>query len=383
MDLSSPTEAELARDVHAANAFSLQILARTKPAESALVSGTSLRHALGATYIGARGETAREMSAALGLARSPEEAARLARAELTAWQEARGSADLLVASRLWVDDGFTLRPEYVKTAESAFGAAPVTVQYAKPDEARRTINAWVSEKTNDRIPELLPRGSVDPTTRLVVTNAIWFKGRWELPFSKAATKDEPFTLGKKSVNVPMMHLTDTFRFAAVPGGKVLEMRYGDSQLAMVIVLPDDAQGLSRFEPSVTADALEQWTSGLARKRVSITLPRFEFRSGGPMNGALQDRGMKLAFTDRADFGGIAELRGGEPLFLSEVFHETWIAVDEFGTEAAAATGAVMRTTSLETGPAEEFRADHPFLFFIVDTKRGAILFAGRVVDPRT
>lgn len=380
MDLSTPTEAELARDVRAANAFSLQILARTKPGESALVSGTSVRHALGATYVGARGETAREMSTALGLVGSPEQAASLARAELAAWQEARGGADLLVASRLWVDDGYTLRPDYVKTAE-AFGAAPVTVRYARPEEARRTINAWVAEKTRDRIPELLPAGSVDPRTRLVVTNAIWFKGRWEIQFAKAATKDEPFNLGKKTVTVPMMHLTDTFRFAAVPGAKVLEMRYGDSQLSMLIVLPDDVRGLSRIEPSVTAEALEQWTSALARKRVNVALPRFSFRSGGPMSGALQDLGMKLAFTDKADFGGIAEGRG-EPIFLSEVFHETWIAVDELGTEAAAATGAVMRTTSLETGPTEEFRADHPFLFFIVDTKSNAVLFAGRVVDPK-
>ncbi len=380
MNPSSPNEAELARDVRAANAFSLQMLARMKPGESALVSGTSLRHALGATYIGARGETAREMSTALGLASSPEQAASLARAELAAWQKARGSTDLLVASRLWVDDGFTLRPDYVKTAE-AFGAAPETVRYAKPEEARSTINAWVAKKTNDKIKELLPQGSVDPQTRLVVTNAIWFKGSWALQFPKEATKDEPFKLGTKSVTVPMMHLTDTFRFAAVSGAKLLEMPYGDSQLAMLVVLPDDVQGLARIESSLTAETLEQWMNALARKRVNVTFPRFTFRSGGTMSGALKDRGMKIAFTDKADFSGIAELRG-EPLFLSDVFHQTWIAVDELGTEAAAATGAVMRTTSLETGTPEEFRADHPFLFFIVDTTRGAILFAGRLVDPK-
>jgi serpin B len=372
--------AGLAADVQRANAFTMRVLARTKkPAENALVSGTSLRQALATAFLGARGATAHEMAGALALEDDPKAAATLARAELDAWQSAKGSAEIDVASRLWIARDFALQPDFVTTAERATGAAPASVDYARPDDARKTINAWVSEKTKDKIPELLPQGSVDARTRLVITNAIWFKGAWQLPFPKGATKDAPFRIdGSKTVTAPMMHLTDSFRVATRPGMKVLEMRYAGSALAMLVVLPDDPAGLAKLD--LGPDALDGWTSGLATARVSVTLPRFTFRSGGVMNAALQDLGMKLAFTDRADFGGISA--DAERLFVNDVFHQTWISVDELGTEAAAATGTVMRTTSLVGGPVVEFKADHPFLFLIEDTTSGRVLFAGRVATPR-
>ena len=383
-DSAPVDDAALAADVRSANSFSLKVLARTKkPTDNALVSGTSLRHALGTTYLGARGPTAREMATALSLDTDAKAAARLARAELAAWQDAAGEAELNIASRLWIDDGFTVAPDFTRAAERGFGAAPASVDYAKADDARKTINAWVAEKTKDKIPELLPQGSVDPRTQLVVTNAIWFKARWAFPFPKAATKDEAFKVeGKKSVTVPMMHLTDSFRVTTQPGVKILEMPYGGSQLSMLIVLPDDPGALAKVEASLGPDVLERWTDQLAPARVNVTLPRFTFRSGGVMNTTLQDLGMKTAFTDKADFGGIAEPRGGERLYVNQVFHQTYVAVDELGTEAAAATGATMRTTSMITGPVVEFKADHPFLFLVQDTKHGRLLFAGRVANPK-
>lgn len=386
--VTPPASAELSADVRNANGFTFKLLPRAKkPAENALVSGTSVRHALGPLYNGARGTTAREIAVALLLDNDPTIAARLARAELDAWQDSKGSAELNMASRLWIDNDFALQPDFVKTAETAFGAAPASVDYASPEDTRKTINTWVSEKTKDKIPDLLPQGSLDPRTLLVVTNAIWFKGRWELPFPKSATKDEPFkTNGSKAVTVPMMHLTDSFRAAVLPGMKLLEMRYAESQLAMLIVLPDEATSaaVAKLESSVAPDTFEKWTSALATARVNITLPRFTFRSGGSMNATLQDLGMKIAFTEKADFDGIADPQatGGERLYLNQVFHQTWVAVDELGTEAAAATGATMRTTSMITGPLIEFKADHPFLFFIEDTKHGRVLFAGRVANPK-
>lgn len=372
--------AELASDVKSANAFTFKILARTKkPTENALVSGTSLRQALGAAFLGARGATAREMAAALALDENTNVTARLAHAELDAWDRARGNAELNVANRLWVGREFPLQPDFVSAADHAFGAAPATVDYGKPEDARKTINAWVSEKTKEKIAELLPQGSIDKRTRLVITNAIWFKGAWQLPFPKSATKDEPFKLdAAKTVSAPMMHLTDSFRVATLPGLKVLELRYTGSALAMLVVLPDDPGGLAKI--TVGADALDGWTSALATARVNVTLPRFAFRSGGVMNGTLADLGMKTAFTDRADFGGISA--SPEHLSVSDVFHQTWISVDELGTEAAAATGTVMRTTSLVGGPVVEFKADHPFVFLIEDTTTGRLLFAGRVATPK-
>ncbi len=388
IDLTTPpAAAELSADVRNANGFTLKVLAKTKKStENALVSGTSLRQALGTTYIGARGTTAREMTTALLLDNDPMIAARVARAELDAWQDAKGSAELNIASRLWIDNDFAIQPDFVKTAETAFGAGPASIDYAKSEDARKTINTWVAEKTKDKIPELLPQGSLDQRTKLVVTNAIWFKGRWEFPFPKSATKDEPFkTDGTKTVTVPMMHLTDSFRAATQPGMKLLEMRYAESQLAMLVVLPDDATpaAVAKIEASVGPDTIEKWTSALSTARVNITLPRFTFRSGGVMNTTLQDLGMKTAFTDKADFTGIADPQAaGERLYINQVFHQTYVAVDELGTEAAAATGATMRTTSVITGPVIEFKADHPFLFVIYDTKHGRLLFAGRVANPK-
>ena len=389
LDLTPPAAGELSADVRNANGFTFKVLAKTKkPTENALISGTSLRNALGTTYLGARTATAREMAVALMLDNDAKIAARLARAELDAWQASKGSAELNIASRLWIDNDFAIQPDFVKIAESAFGAGPASIDYAKSEDARKTINAWVGEKTKDKIPELLPQGSVDPRTQLVVTNAIWFKGRWQFPFPKSATKDEPFkTDAGKSVTVPMMHLSDSFRAATQPGMKLLEMRYAESELAMLVVLPDDPKpaALAKIEASIAPETLEKWTNALATARVNVTFPRFTFRSGGVMNGTLQELGMKTAFTEKADFTGIADPQAtaGERLYINQVFHETYVAVDELGTEAAAATGATMRTTSMISGPEIDFKADHPFLFVIHDAKHGRVLFAGRVANPKS
>ncbi|HVJ90754.1 MAG TPA: serpin family protein [Labilithrix sp.] len=383
-DLTASTE-ELTTDIRNANAFTAKLLARTKKGENAMVSGTSMRHALATTYLGARGATASEMATALSLDKDAKTAAHLARAELAAWQDARGNAELNIASRLWVDDDYQLQPDFTKIALSGFGAAPATVDYGKSEEARKTINGWVAQQTKDKIPELLPQGSIDGRTQLVVTNAIWFKGRWEFPFPKTATKDEAFKLdAQKSVTTPLMHLTDSFRIATLPGLKVLELRYADSQLAMLVALPDEPEpsAIAKLEAALGPETFAKWTAALATARVDVTLPRFTFRGGGSMNSTLQDLGMKTAFSEKADFSGIAAPRAGEPLYMSQVVHQTWVAVDELGTEAAAATGATMRTTSVVTGPVVEFRADHPFLFFVSDVKQGRVLFAGRVLNPK-
>lgn len=385
--LETPTASELAGDILDANGLGFRVLGRMK-GDNAMVSGTSLRQALGMTYLGARATTAREMASALGLDRDVKKAAALARVETAAWQNARGDAELNVANRVWIDDDFTLRPDYVKLADAAFGAAPVSIDYRASDDARKTINRWIGEKTANKIPDLLPPGSIDPQTRLVVTNAIWFKGRWENPFPASATKNEPFrTSTKSSVTTPMMHMTDSMRFAAPPGSgvKLLEMRYADSQIAMLVVLPDDPRGAAKLESNLSPDGFVKWTGALSKERVNVTLPKFAFRSGGPMGATLSDLGMKVAFGPNADFQGIgaSPLRESERLFIGQVFHQTWISVDEIGTEAAAATGGTMTTTSLDMSPIVDFRADHPFLFFVYEPEHGRILFGGRVVDPKT
>jgi serpin B len=371
--------------VKAANAFTAHLYARVKKTPGNLMlSGTSVRHALEIAYLGARSETAREMSSVLELPAEPAKAAALAKAEAAAWQEARGNAELFVADRLWADKALSLKSDFTSLADATFGAAVEHVDFMHaPDVARRNVNTWVAEKTAQKIPDLLPEGSIDKRTRVIVTNAIYFKAKWSSPFPIGATKDEPFKAATKTANVPMMHTTSSHRFAQVGAVKVLEMRYDTSELGMLVVLPNDVAGLAKLEESLSAETFETWTKALSMQRVAITLPKFGFKWGVPLASPLQELGMKAAFSPKADFEGIADVPAGEHLQVSQVMHKTWVAVDELGTEAAASTGITMSTTSLPMGPIADFKADHPFLFFVYDARKGRILFAGRVTDPKS
>jgi serpin B len=349
-----------------------------------MLSGTSLRQPLALAAAGAHGETARELVAVLAIPADTAKAAAAAKAETAAWQAARGKAELVIANRLWSDKALAVNEGYTSTAASAFGAGVEPVDFAHaPDVARKAVNRWVAEKTEGKIPDLLAEGAVDKRTRLVVTNAVYFKARWSAPFSKGATKNEAFKkTPARAVDVPTMHATALHGYAHVGTAKVLDLRYDASQLAMLVVLPDDAAGLAKLEESVTPETFEAWTKAASSQRVAVSLPRFAFTWGGPLEAALKELGITTAFGGKADFAGIAEPAGGERLQLSRVVQKTWVSVDEEGTEAAAASGITMSVTSAHTGPVAEFKADHPFLFFVYDAKRGAILFAGRVSDPK-
>ncbi len=373
-------------DLRAANAFTANLYARVKrPPGNLMISATSLRAALGVALLGARGETARQMAHALELPADKGKVTAIGKAETAAWNDARGSADLVVANRLWTEKSFPLKEDFTKAATDAFGVGIEPVDFTNaPADARRAINAWVSEKTSAKIPEVLPEGAVDKSTRVVVTNAIYFKARWSSPFPKPDTKDEAFTTGAKTptaVQVPTMHESGTHLFAQVGPVKVLGLRYDQTQLSMMVVLPADAAGFAKLEESLSAETFDAWNKALASQRVAVSLPRFAFQWGGPMETPLQELGMRDAFSPKADFKGISQAPGPK-LQLSKVVQKTWVSVDEEGTEAAAASGTSMTVTSVQLGPIAEFKADHPFLFFVYDAKRGRILFAGRVVDPR-
>ena len=381
-----PTEASLAADVRAANGFALGLygkLAR-KPG-NLCVSGTSLRHALGATYLGARGATASELAKGLGFG-APAATSGLGAVELAEWKKAKPeSGELSVATRVWVDDAIAIAPAFAELATS-YGAPAEALKIARePEKARAQVNGWVSERTAGKIPELLGQGALDARTRMVVTNAVYLKARWTEPFPKDATKDEPFLVdGKARTSVPMMHLVGSLRYAAVDASKIVELRYDGTPLAMTLVVPDDAAGLAKLEQALGADALERWTKPLAPRKVALALPRFTFTSGGAMNEPLRELGVKTAFSDVADFAGmLAESEAKRPhLAMSQVVQRTFLAVDEIGTEAAAATGVVMRTTSLDISPPVNVTVDRPFLFVLRDVTRGRVLFVGRVRDPR-
>ena len=372
--------------VHASNAFTTHLFARVKRTPgNVMISATSLRTALGVALLGARSNTAREMAAALDFPTDEARAAAAARAETAAWSDARGKADLIVANRVWSDKAFPVKDDFTATATASFGAGLEALDFANaPDVARRSINAWVAEKTADKITDVLAEGSVDKSTRLVVTNAIYFKARWSSPFTKSATKDERFTAAARSADVPTMHATGLYGFAHVGAAKVLGMRYDGTQLGMLVVLPDEVAGLTKLEESLAAETFEAWTKALASQRVAISLPRFAFKWGGSLDTQLKELGMREAFSPKADFSGISDAAtGSQRLQISRVVQKTWVSVDENGTEAAAASGIAMSVTSALMGPIADFKADHPFLFFVYDVKRGRILFSGRVADPRS
>jgi len=386
-DAASLSPEEEHADAHASNAFTAKLYARLRRAPgNVMISGASVRHALALAALGARGDTAREMHATL---QGPTDAAKqvaVAKAESAAWNDARGSAELIVADRLWSDKALTLKEDFTSAANAAFGASVEPVDFANaPDVARRSINAWVAEKTSNKLPELLAEGMVDKRTRLLVSDAIYFKARWSSPFTASATKEEPFTAAPgRTASVPTMHDTALRAFAQVGTTKLLLMRYSGSRLSMLVALPDAASGLAKLEESFSADTFDTWTKALAPQRVAVSLPRFAFKWGGPLDTPLQELGMRAAFSGKADFTGIADpAASGERLQISRVVQKTWVSVDENGTEAAAASGVGMSVTSAVMGPIAEFKADHPFLFFVYDEKRGRILFAGRVTDPKT
>jgi serine protease inhibitor len=293
-----------------------------------------------------------------------------ARADSAAWA---------MANRAWVQEGLELQPEFVNAARGQFDYEMGEADFVHaPDSARTAINQWIEGQTQQRIRDLLPRGSINPLTRLVLVNAIYFKGLWKSPFKKEATSLEHFFPSSgASFTTPMMYQSGEFPLAHLAHARMIELPYRGEQLSMLVLLPDDRNGLSALEKRLSADSLHAWVGSLHGNEVTLKLPRFKTEWNSNLTQTLESLGIHLAFASgRADFSAIAK---GEDLFLSAVFHGAFVEVNEEGTEAAAATGGVMDES---VRVPEMFTADHPFLFFIRDRETGCILFMGRVTDPR-
>lgn len=344
------------------------------------LSGASLRGALGMAALGAKGKTLDEMAQALRVEADPAKNAGAAKAEASAWRAAAGKAELVIANRLWVERAFPLEKTFSTQAMDGYGAAAENVDFAKAaDPSRQRINKWVSDTTKGKIKDLLPGGSITPLTRVVLTNAVYFKGSWQEPFKKAATKDEPFQTGSGAVSVPTMHRTGTMDYAANEEVELVQLPYADSDLALLVALPRSADKLAAIESEVSGGEVDAWGKSLAPREVALSLPRFSFSWGRSVKPELQDLGVKAAFSPEADFSGVS--KAAKDLYVSDVFHKAFVQVDEAGTEAAAATGVVMAVRGLPPKPTV-MKVDHPFLFFVRSTKTGEILFAGRVANPK-
>ncbi len=366
------------------NAFALNLYGKLKDQEGNLFfSPFSISTALAMTYAGARGETEAQMRKALHFymgQRGLHPACKSLIEDLNARQKA-GGYELSVANALWGQKGYGFLKEFLDLTRENYGAGLNEVDFAGATEAaRQGINKWAEDETRGKIKDLIPPGVLNALTRLVLTNAIYFKGNWASQFKKGDTQNAPFTLldGKK-VNVPMMQQTRKYPYLKTDTFQALELPYVGEELSMVVLLPRKVDGLADFEKSLTHKGLTEWVEALRKEEVAVYLPKFKMTSSFSLSEVLQSLGMPDAFSlGLADFSGMT---GNKDLFISAVIHKAFVDVNEEGTEAAAATAGVM---ALERVPAPPpvFRADHPFLFLIRDRRTGSILFMGRVVNPQ-
>ena len=292
-----------------------------------------------------------------------------------------------IANALWAQEGHSFLPAFLQIATGEYQAnvnqADFMTSDASADAVRREINRWVAQKTRDKIQNILPSGSVDVLTRLVLANAIYFKGAWPSPFEEAATSTQPFHLStNRQIDVHLMGQTDDFKYTGNNDFQALELPYKRHELSMVILLPrrfDDCGQLeNRLTPALLSSALAQ----MQTQTVEVYCPRFTLESSFDLKEILSKMGMSDAFIQpKADFSGLDGIRG---LFISGVFHKAWGEINEAGTEAAAATAQLIALGCDEgppPAPPPVFRADHPFIFLIRDTDSGSLLFVGRLADP--
>jgi serpin B len=254
------------------------------------------------------------------------------------------------------------------------------VDYAETEPARKTINDWVEKATSEKIKDLIPQGVLTELTRLVLTNAVYFKSDWQDQFTEGETKEGPFTLGDgKTVQAPLMTQWTRVGYMEDEDFQLADLPYKAGVLSMTILLPRKADGLKALEEKLSAKNLAEWLGKANVTHVDLTMPRFKFTSQFGLSKPLKELGMVDAFDpDRADFSGMTS---EEKLFISAVLHKAFVAVDEKGTEAAAATAVVMATTMMPQQPEVVFRADRPFLFLIRHRPTGTVLFLGRLATP--
>ncbi|WP_224363545.1 serpin family protein [Hyalangium versicolor] len=386
-----PPEPEvLGRLAASSNAFAVDLWNQLRLREGNLtVSPASISLALAMAWGGARGETAAEMKQVLHFEGSADEVMASAGQLLRSWNTSDGFAMLRVANRLFGERSYAFEQPYLEQTRAAFGAPLEPMDFgAGVETSRQHINDWVARQTQERIKGLLPPGSLKPgLTRLVLVNAIYFKALWAYPFQGSNTRPGRFFATRTRIQeVPLMQRMGNYRFAELDGVKVLEVLYNGEDASMILVLPDEIDGLAAVEQRLTSARFSSWIDALSRERVDVVLPRFEISPEGGMElgEILSGMGMQKAFDPgRADFTGMANPRNPEErLHISDVFHKAFIKLDEEGTEAAAATAVVMAARSaLRPNAPKEFRADHPFLFFLRDTRSGMVLFMGRVADP--
>lgn len=369
--------------VEANNQFAFELYSKYQSKEgNVFFSPYSISTALAMTYEGARDKTAEEMQSVFHW---PTDSNIRQSAFLSIYNELNKQDkkyQLNTANALWAQKDYLFLKDYLDVTGKYYGAEVTNLDFINQAEPSRVIiNNWVEKQTNDKIKDLMPKGAINDLTRLVLTNAIYFKGTWLKQFNKTLTQNEDFKIDSNTtVKAPTMSLTGEgakFNYMENDQLQLLELPYDGKELSMLILLSkkDDLKSLEKL---FNSQNLSEWKSALQEERVDVYLPKFKFDTKYFMANDLAEMGMPTAFTNSADFSGMT---GNKDLFISTVIHQAFVEMNEEGTEAAAATGVGMMTTSVPISKVNIFRADHPFLFLIQDNTNGNILFLGRMVNP--
>jgi serpin B len=333
------------------------------------------------TYAGARGETAAEMKKVLHFTLADEKLHAAMGGVTDSFQTAgkNRAYQLNIANALWNQQGMKLLPGFLDVTAKHYGAGVREVDFiAKREETRGTINKWVEDQTQDKIKELLKKGDINGMTRMVLTNAVYFQGKWKQQFDVNKTRSHDFEIepGKK-VQVPMMNEEEMkVRSSGTTEFSLIELPYQGDRWRMVLLLPAKRHGLMEVEAKLTEKSLSEAFSRFQAHELPIAIPKFKFRFPCYLKNQLSELGMPTTFAEgKADFSRMTEQA---QLWIDNVIHQAMIVIDEEGTVAAAATAVTMKTTSARRGPCY----DQPFLVILRDNATGTILFMGRVNDPR-
>jgi serpin B len=364
----------------------LQLLRQSAKADgSALANRVASPYGIAATlgmlHAGAAGETAAELAAVLEARGAGGRLMTASLRDLTVAVKGDESSRWISANRVWVGAGQAkaLAPAFVKVLKDDFKSDGALVDFnGKPEQARETINQWVQESTGKLIPEVLGPGAVKPSTKLVLTNANYFRGAWATPFEKAETRDEVFFGEKEQRKVPTMHQTLAVREALVDNVYVLELPFDGGAFSLLLAMPPRGHTIQALESDLQGADVAAWIASTKPTRVTLSLPRFEVKPAAvSLNDTMASLGITQAFSEQADFSGIL---GTRDLKLDGIFHSAAIKVDESGTVAASATAAVVASKSMSLpGPQRSF--NRPFLFVLVHKPTGTPLFMGRVAMP--
>jgi len=389
------TQQGIQQVVNANNQFAFELYSELDKSNDGNIfySPYSISAALAMTYEGAKGQTADEMKSVFHFPESNTLRPNFA-AIYNEINKGNNAYELRTGNALWVQQDYPFLQDYTGRVEQYYGGKAANVNFVtETEKSRQTINSFIEEQTNNKIKDLIPQGMLNSMTRLVLTNAIYFKGTWEWEFDESDTRDQDFKVTSANiVKTPMMYMDPDkarFNYADLEKLQILELPYKGEKISMLILLPKQGEDYdyetgerivsdnSIKDIELSSEKLSEYKSQMKETKLdSISLPKFEFDTKYFMKDTLSALGMPTAFSESADFSGMT---GKRDLFISFVIHQAYVKVDEKGTEAAAATAVGMELTSAR--PRNVFSADHPFIFVIQEKETGNILFMGRVTDP--